>query len=236
MVSESWQKKYAAKMAAPQEALAHIRNGQTVFVGSGAGEPLVLTDTLYEMAPRFCDIEVIQLATAQEHPKLAGRELAGSFLYNAFYIGRHGSETAADMFGDYTAMNISELPKAMANGVIRVDVALIHVSPPDSAGMCSLGVSVDATKAAANNATLVIAQVNKNMPPIPGDSLVPADAIDFLVEGDMPLPSVPPPEVDPVFLTIGRHIARLITDGMTLHFDGGPIGTAAMRYLDTRQD
>lgn len=236
MASKSWQQKYADKTVSAHEALSHIRNGQTVFVGSGAGEPLLLTEALYRMAAEFCDIEIIHLATAQEEPNLARPELAGSFRYNALYVGRHGSEAVGKLLADYTPMNVSELPKAMANGAIRVDVALIQISPPDAHGMCSLGVSVDATKAAAENARIVIAQVNNNMPAILGDSSVHADEIHFLVEGDAPLPRVQPPDLDPVSLTIGRHVAGLITDGMTLHLDCGPACAAAMRYLDTRKD
>ncbi len=223
-------------MATAQDALAHLRNGQTIFVGSGAGEPRLLTDTLDEMARQFYDLEVIQLATADEEPKLARSELTGSFRYNAFYVGRHGDSFEKGTLTDYTPMNVSELPKAIADGVVPIDVALIHVSPPDSLGMCSLGVSVDATQAAVDNARLVVAQVNKNMPTTLGDSIIPADKIDYFVVGDTPLATVPSPALDPVSLTIGRYIANLITDGMTLHFGGGTIGASTMRYLDTRKN
>jgi acetoin utilization deacetylase AcuC-like enzyme/acyl-CoA hydrolase/GNAT superfamily N-acetyltransferase len=230
LVSASWQNDYRDTLVPARVALSHVQNGQTIFVGSGAGEPLVLTDTLAEMAPQFCDIEVIHLTSAQEESKLAMPELAGSFRYNTFYIGRHG-EASGEVLPDYTPMKVSELPMAMAKGIVLVDVALIQVTPPDSFGQCSLGVSVDATRAAVENAKLVIAQVNENR-----DSLVPVESIHFMVEGSAPLIEVPPPELDPVSMTIGRHVAGLIKDGMTLHFDRGPISASAMRYLDTRKD
>lgn len=236
MASRTWQQRYADKVVTAREALSRIRNGQTVFVGSGAGEPLVLTGALHDMAAMFYDIEIIHLATSQEEPNLAKAELAGSFRYNAFYVGRHASEKTGRILADYTPMNVSELPRAMANGAIRVDVALLQVTPPDSHGICSLGVSVDAARAAAEHAGIVIAQVNSNMPVTLGDPGIHVDKIDFLVEGDAPLPVVPAPDLDPVSLTIGRHIASLITDGMTLHLDAGPLCAAAMRYLDARRD
>jgi acetoin utilization deacetylase AcuC-like enzyme/acyl-CoA hydrolase/GNAT superfamily N-acetyltransferase len=236
MASKAWQQRYADKVVTAREALSHIRNGQTVFVGSGAGEPMLLTDALYGMTPDFCDIEIIHLATAYEEPKLARPELAGSFRYNALYVGRYGAAEPSGKAADFTPMNVSELPKAMASGAIHVDVALVQVSPPDAHGMCNLGVSVDATKAAAQNAKLVIAQVNPRSPTMLGDAWIHVDAIRFLVDGDRPLPAIPAPVPDPVALTIGRHVANLITDGMTLHLDCGPISAAAMRYLDTRKD
>ena len=236
MSPKTWEDTYKSRLTQATDALAHIRNGQTIFVGSGAGEPLLLTDTLAEMAPRFCDIEVIHLATTREKPRLADPALVHSFRYNSFYVGRHATSSAADDPTDYTPMNVSELPSAMATGTILIDVALVQVSPPDALGFCSLGVSVDATRAAVENANLVIAQVNRNMPVTVGDSLIPVDDLDFVVEGDTPLAEVAPPRLDPVSLTIGRHVAGLISDGMTIHFDRGPISAATMRYLDTRKD
>jgi acetoin utilization deacetylase AcuC-like enzyme/acyl-CoA hydrolase/GNAT superfamily N-acetyltransferase len=236
MYDRSWQNAYSDQLASAEAALSHIRNGQTIFVGSGAGEPLFLTKTLAEMAAHFSDIEVIHLTSASEESALASSKLTGSFRYNTFYIGRYSAEGTEHAGMDYTPMNVSELPEAMANGTIPIDVALIQVAPPDSLGFCSLGVSVDATKAAAENASLVIAQVNENMPVTLGDSVIPASKIDHLVDGTAPLIEVTSPQPDPVSLTIGRYVANLITDGMTLQFDRGPISAAAMRYLDTRRD
>jgi acetoin utilization deacetylase AcuC-like enzyme/GNAT superfamily N-acetyltransferase len=119
---------------------------------------------------------------------------------------------------------------------VLVDVALVQVSPPDALGLCSLGVAVDATKAAVENAELVIAQVNRHMPVTLGDSFVSAESIDYMVEGHEPLTEFYSTEPDPISLTIGRHIAGLISDGATLHFEPGPISAATMRYLDTKKD
>lgn len=235
MPGQHWRKTFSDKLVSAEEALSNIRNGQTIFLGSGAGAPQLLTNTLAKMAPQFRDIEVIHLAAMQEDSDLAHPELMNSFRFNSFYIGQGMSAVVAGS-SDYTPMDIAELPKALTDGTLLLDAALIQVSPPDSYGLCSLGVSVDATKAAVEHADLVIAQVNANMPRTMGDSLVPVDDIHFLVEGNMLLVEGSSPEVDPVSLTIGRHIATLITDGMTLHFDRGPIAAATTRYLDTKKD
>jgi len=236
MAQKPWKTTYAHKLVSAEEALANLENGQTIFLGSGVGEPLLLTETLASMAPRFRDIEVIHLAAMHEDSSLARLELQSSFRYNSFYIGQGMSAVVGGGTSDYTPMDIAELPRAMADGTVLVDVALIQVTPPDSFGLCSLGVSVDATKAAVEHADLVIAQVNANMPMTMGDSLVPVDEIDYLVEGNMLLMEGPSPEIDPVSLTVGRHIATLIKDGAVLHFDRGPISAATMRYLDTKKD
>ncbi|MDP7264536.1 MAG: GNAT family N-acetyltransferase, partial [Candidatus Thermoplasmatota archaeon] len=159
-----------------------------------------------------------------------------SFRYNTFFIGRGLESALAEGIADYTPINLSELPDAIADGIICLDVALIQVSIPDSSGKCSLGVSVDIAKAAVENAELVIAQVNRNMPVTLGDTHISVEHIDYLVQGNAPLIEVPSPGLDPISLTIGRHIANLIRDGMTLHFDRTPISSATTRYLDSKND
>jgi acetoin utilization deacetylase AcuC-like enzyme/acyl-CoA hydrolase len=236
MAIESWQSIYAQKLVSAKEALGRIRSGQTVFVSSGAAEPVLLTDTLAEMALMFTDVEIIHLSDVRENAPLCDPKLANNFHQNHFYHGRGVSEVTIDGESDFTPMNVAQLPGAIANGTVPIDVALIHVSPPDAYGLCSLGVSVDAGRAAVKHASLIIAQVNDRMPETMGDSLIPVDNIHFLVEYSAELCEVPPVDLDPVSLTIGRHVASLISDGMTLHVDGGPIGAATLRYLDLNKD
>jgi acetoin utilization deacetylase AcuC-like enzyme/acyl-CoA hydrolase/GNAT superfamily N-acetyltransferase len=230
MATIPWQTAYAPKVVTAREALAHIQNGSTVFVGSGAAEPVLLTESLAAMAAGFWDIQIFQLAPSRKQLEFATPEMTDHFRYNTLYVGQTGTTA------DHTPMRLSELPSAIQSGVMPIDVALIQVSPPDALGLCSLGLSVDATKAAMENADLVIAQVNPQAPVTVGDTLVPADGIDWLVEGATPPIELPPPPMDPVALTIGRHIAGLIEDGMTLHFDCGSISAATMRHLDTKKD
>jgi 4-hydroxybutyrate CoA-transferase len=236
MRDTNWKEHYSEKIVQVKELWANLRNGQTVFIGSGAGKPLLLTESLAEVASGFRDIEIIYLAAGKTESKLAQARLSNNFHYNTFYIGQGGSGIVDESTSDYTAMDIRELPAAMESGVIPVDVAMVQVSPPDHFGHCSLGVSVDATRAAVENAKLVIAQVNEHMPVTTGNSFIPMEMIDLLVEGNRPLLEEPPPELDPISLTIGNRIASLIADGTTLHFDRSPISSAAMRYLDTKKD
>ncbi len=235
MAAKPWQEKSGHKVVTAEKALSYIKNGQTIFIAPGGADPTVLTDTLETMSDRFSDIRIIQLL-GKSGKRLARPELSGSFRYNTFYIGRGVEEAVAAGTADYTPMNLSELPRAIADGIVLVDVALIQVTVPDRKGRCSLGVSVGATKAAVESAKLVIAQVNENMVHTMGDSEISTENIDFLVEGTAPLWQFPVPDLDPISLTIGRHIANIINDGMTLHFDLGAISAATMRYLDTKKD
>lgn len=235
MKNNNWQQKYSDKIVSPQKALQNIKNGQTIFISTGCGEPLLLTGTLSEMAERFYDVQVIHLLSEVEH-RLAKPEYLNSFRCNTFCIG-HGVEAAvSEGIADYTPINIRELKTALEKGIVTIDAALIHVTPPDNRDRCSLGISVDIVKAAVDNAKLVIAQVNKMMPHTTGFSHISTEKIDFMVPGDMDLIEVSSYNLDPISLTIGRRISNLITDGMTLHFDRCVISSAAMRYLDNKKD
>jgi len=235
MARNSWQSSNLKKIVSAQEALSNIRNGQTIFISTGCAEPVLLTKTLSEMAIQFYDVQIIHLLS-QIDQGLARSEYVNSIRCNTFCVGTAVEAAVSEGIADYTPINIRELHIAMARGIVVIDIALIQVSTPDSQGRCSLGISVDVVKATVDNAKIVIAQVNDNMPETMGCTDILIDKIDYLVAGDAPLIEVKLPKLDPISLTIGRHIANLIRDGMTLHFDCCVISSATMRYLDTKKD
>ena len=235
MSDTRWQERYTDKCSSPGEALSRIRNGQTIFIGSGCAEPRVLTEVLAKLAYRFSDIRIINLLAIGEQP-FARPELTASFRCNTFFIGRGVESGRSEGVADYIPINMSELPGAIRDGLIDLDVALVQVSEPDDEGKCSLGISVDIARTAIETAELVIAQVNENMPVTYGNTNLSVEDIDYLVEETVPLVEVKPPRPDPFSFTIGRHIAGLISDGMTLHFDQSLISAATMRYLTGKRN
>ena len=138
--------------------------------------------------------------------------------------------------GDYTPIFLSDIPRLFASGQLPLDVALIQVTPPDERGMCSLGVSVDIVKSAAENASLVIAQVNPRMPRTLGDSFLNVYDLDILVPVDMPIFEVRPAETDDTTRRIGEYIAALIDDGSTVEFGIGRIPQAVVEFLKKKRD
>ena len=71
-----------------------------------------------------------------------------------------------------------------------IDVAMIQTSLPDRHGYVSLGISVDIVKEAIEKASLVIAQVNSDMPRVQGDGFLHINGIDYLIAHDEPVPGV----------------------------------------------
>lgn len=190
-----WQETYRSTVVTAEQAVARIRPGQRVFIGTGCGEPLELVRALTRRAYDLPDTEILHLLTFGEAP-YAHRELAQFFRTNSFFIAENVRGIIQEGLGDYTPIHLSDIPRLLRSGRLPLDAALIQVSPPDAQGLCSLGVSVDIVRTAAENASLVIAQVNPRMPRTHGDSFIHVHELDCLVPVDEQIIEVPEAAVD----------------------------------------
>jgi acyl-CoA hydrolase/GNAT superfamily N-acetyltransferase len=231
----AWKERYKASLATADQAVKRIRPGQRIFVGTGVAEPLELVSALTKRAYELPDTEILHLLTFGDAP-YAHRELAQYFRVNSFFIGDNVRDIIQEGLGDYTPVFLSDIPRLFDSGQLPLDVALIHVSPPDEHGMCSFGVSVDIVKSAAENASLVIAQVNPNMPRTLGNSSLHVYDIDVLVPTEAAILEVPPPDVTDTTRQIAEYIASLVEDGCTLEFGIGRIPQALLGFLKGKKD
>ncbi|MCL4787065.1 MAG: GNAT family N-acetyltransferase [Verrucomicrobia bacterium] len=231
----AWREKYASQILTAEEAVKRIRPGQRVFVGTACGEPQGLVEALSKRATELPDTEIVHLLTFGDAP-YAHRELTRYFRVNSFFIAENVRGIIQEGLGDYTPIFLSDIPRLFNSGRLPLDVALIQVSPPDEHGLCSLGVSVDIVKSAADNASLVIAQVNANMPRTLGDTLIDALEIDVLVPSDAPIIEVPPAEVTDVTRQIAEYVAALVDDGATLELGIGKIPHSLLNFLKHKKD
>jgi acyl-CoA hydrolase/GNAT superfamily N-acetyltransferase len=231
----NWQEKYQPKVSTPQEAVSNVRSGQRVFIGSGAAEPQLLVKALSDRGPELADTQITHILTLGVAP-YADPKLEDGFRHNALFIGPNVREAVAEGRADFTPVFLSEVPRLFRRGKMPIDVALIQVSPPDEHGYCSYGVSVDVTKAGAESAKQVVAEVNPNMPRTLGDCFIHIDQIDTLVPSDVPILEVPAGKIDKVAKRIGQHIADLIQDGSTLQLGIGTIPDAVLSCLGDKKD
>lgn len=218
-----------------EEAVKVVKSGDRIYLQAAAAAPTILANALTERASELRNVEICHLHTEGE-ARYANPELANSFHVNSFFIGPNVRHTLKAGNGSYTPVFLSELPHLFRKNVLPLDVAFIHVSPPDKHGYCSLGVSVEATVAAIENAKIVIAQVNPQMPRTFGDGILHVSEIDYLVAVDVPIYSH---EVEP-FTTvedkIGSYVASLIEDRSTLQMGIGSIPNAALSKLTNHKD
>ena len=216
-------------------AVQIIQSNSRVYVQAAAATPSVLTKALANRAPELKNVEICHLHTEGE-AAYADPALAESFHVNSFFIGKNVRHTLEAGNGSYTPVFLSELPNLFRKNVISLDYALIHVSPPDAHGYCSLGVSIEATIAAIENASVVIAQVNPQMPRTFGDAIIHLSKINYLVEVDTPLHCHGNAPISDIENRIGIHIASLIEDRSTLQMGIGAIPNAALQHLTTHKD
>jgi 4-hydroxybutyrate CoA-transferase len=217
------------------EALRTIKSGDRVFIHSVAAAPQALVKALVGRASELRNVEIVHLHTegdaSYSHP-----EYTESFRVNAFFVGANVRESVNTGRGDYIPVFLSEIPALFRRDLLPIDVALVNVSPPDKHGFCSLGVSVDVTRAAVDCAKHVIAQINPRMPRTLGDALVHVDKIDAIVEVDEPIHEVSIPELSEVDRAIGGYIAQMIDDGATLQMGIGSIPNAVLASLHNHKN
>ncbi|MBI2919676.1 MAG: GNAT family N-acetyltransferase [Planctomycetes bacterium] len=231
---KDWMSRFAARTVTPQEAVACVRRGSRVFVGSGCGEPVLLVGALSER-PDVEDVEVLHIMTVG-HAPYAKAEVTRRFRANAFFIGSNVRDAVAHGAADYTPIFLSEIPGLFKTRRVPLDVALVSTTPPDNHGFCSLGVSVDVVKSAVENAEVVVAEVNPTMPRTHGASFVHVDDIDFFIHNPHPILERPVETPDEVSLRIGSFCASLVDHGSTLQMGIGGIPNAVLANLGNKID
>jgi acyl-CoA hydrolase len=224
-----------SKYVTAAEAVKVVKSNDRVYVQAAAATPSVLTKALAERAAELRNVEVCHLHTEGNAP-YANPDLADSFHVNSFFIGANVRHTLKAGNGSYTPVFLSELPHLFRKKVLLIDVAFIHVSPPDRHGYCSLGVSVEATVAAIENAKIVIAQVNPQMPRTFGDGILHESEIDYLVAVNEPIFGHEPTPFSKEEEKIGEYVASLIEDRSTLQMGIGSIPNAALSKLTNHKD
>lgn len=218
------------KMSSPEKAIELIKPNQRVFVHGGAATPHFLLSALFLQAERLKNIELIHLHLEGKIPYEEERIRENIKAANLF-VGKNVRKALDYKNIDYLPCFLSEIPALFRSGKRPIDVALIHVSPPDEHGFCSLGVSVDIACTAVEVAGVVIAQVNPNMPRVHGDGFVHISQIDYFVEANDPLPETPLHHITPTEKKIGEYVSKLIEDGSTLQIGIGAVPDAVLSSL-----
>jgi acyl-CoA hydrolase len=174
------------KILTAEEAVEKIKTGSRVFIGTGCGEPQCLIHAMVA-ARGLYDILIYQMLSFTLAQYVEDRDFLSRFSLKLFFISRDMRKAAFEGKIDYIPAYLSQIPRMFNSKQIGLDVALVQVSPPDKHGYCSLGVSVDITRAGLSNASVVIAQVNPKMVKTSGDSNVHIDEIDYLVLHEEPI-------------------------------------------------
>lgn len=226
---------YQDKYSTAEEAVNLINSGDRIFIHSVAAAPQPLIDAMTARASELEDIEIVHLHTEGDAP-YAKPEYSDTFHTNALFVGANVRTAVNEGSADYLPIFLSEVPGLFRQNIMPIDMALVQVSSPDKHGYCSLGVSVDASRAALQEAEKAIALVNPNMPRTHGDGIFHASRFNALVKTDEPLHELSIPKPSEVEKKIGQNCADLVENGATLQMGIGAIPNAVLDALDGHKD
>lgn len=218
-----------------EEAISHIKSNDNVYIHTAAAAPQILIDALTRRGKELKNVDIYHLHT-EGTADYSKPEYADSFKVNSFFVGANVRNAIQELRGSYIPVFLSEIPKLFRSGRIKLDVALITVSFPDKHGYCSLGVSVDASKAAMEEAKIVIAQINDEMPRTHGDAIIHINNINYYVLQSSKLPTAEAKPLNEIEKKIGENIVDLIEDGATLQMGIGSIPNAVLASLGNHKN
>jgi acyl-CoA hydrolase len=230
----SWITQYKSKVVPVGEAVSVVKSGDRIFVSGNAATPLLLLNALAARKDELFDVEVNHVLLLGDDP-LAKPGMEEHFRHNSLFVGPADRQAIAEGRSDYVPVHLSEIPDLFTNRIIPLDVAFIHTSPPDEHGFMSFGVECAASKAAAESAKIVVAQVNEQMPRTLGDVFIHVSHVHKVVECSEPLQELAEGGFSEVERRIAAHIAPLIQDGATLQLGIGGIPDAVLSQLDGKQ-
>ena len=231
-----WSTVYQSRVTTAEEAVKSIKSGNRLFMTGNVSVPQKLLAALVAYAPKVKNVEICQ-ALSVGPADYVKPEMEGHLRVNTLFISANVRKAVQEGRADFTPVLLSEFPLLFKNKVLPVDVALIHVSPPDEHGFCSLGVEVGLTKSPAESARIIIAEVNDQMPRTLGDSFIHVSRLTHIVPVSYPIVEMPMAEEgDKTAEQIAGYVADLIPDGATMQMGIGGIPDAVLKYLFNKKD
>ncbi|HOJ52251.1 MAG TPA: GNAT family N-acetyltransferase [Syntrophales bacterium] len=236
---EEIKKAYVKKFASQEEIFSRIHRGDRIFISTACAEPQYTIQALMnyvESHPKaFAEAEVMHIWTLGIAPYVEER-YTFNFRHNSFFVGDNTRESVNKGAADYTPVFLSQIPRLIYTERIPIDVAIIQTSLPDRNGYVSLGISVDICRAAVDKARLIIAQMNRFMPRVHGDTFIHLNDIDYIIRQDEPLLEYAPQVPDAVAHQIGKNVSRIVNDGDTIQLGYGSTPNAILSHMEGKND
>jgi 4-hydroxybutyrate CoA-transferase len=230
-------KLYQSRIVTAEEAVKKIQSGQRVFLTGNCSTPQTVLAALVKQAPNIKDVEICQ-ALSVGPADYVSPEMEGHLRVNTMFISANIRKAVQEGRADFTPVLLSEFPLLFKNKYLPVDVALVHLSPPDEHGFLSFGIENGLTKSVAESSRIIIAEVNQQMPRTLGDSFIHLSRVDYIVPVNYQLAEMlmGGEGADEITEKIAGYIAELIPDGATMQMGIGAIPDAVLKYLYNKKD
>jgi 4-hydroxybutyrate CoA-transferase len=232
-----WNSIYQSRVTTAEKAVQEVKSGNRIFLTGNVSVPQTLLAALVAYAPILKDVQICQ-ALSVGPADYVKPEMEGHLRVNAMFISANIRKAVQEGRADFTPVLLSEFPLLFKDKLLPVDVAFVHVSPPDEHGFCSLGVEVGLTKTPAESAKIIIAEVNDQMPRTLGDSFIHVSRLTHIVPVNYPIPEMPmaAETTDPITERLAGYVADLIPDGATMQMGIGAIPDAVLKFLFHKRD
>lgn len=234
----SWMEAYESRVTTAEQAIAEaVESGDRIFLTGNCSVPQRLMEALVERAPDLEDVEICHALTLGSGDYVAP-EMEGHIRANSLFIGPNVRAAVQEGRADFTPVLLSEFTLLFKERVLPLDVAFVHLSPPDEHGFCSYGIETGLTKSPAEASDIIIAEINENMPRCLGDSFIHVSHLDYIVPVEYPLLELPMSEggLSEMHTKIGQYIAELIPNGATMQMGIGAIPDAVLKFLQDKRD
>jgi len=234
----SWMEAYESRVTTAEQAIAEaVESGDRIFLTGNCSVPQRLMEALVDRASELEDVEICHALTLGSGDYVAP-EMEGHIRANSLFIGPNVRAAVQEGRADFTPVLLSEFTLLFKERVLPLDVAFVHLSPPDEHGFCSYGIETGLTKSPAEASDIIIAEINENMPRCLGDSFIHVSHLDYIVPVDYPLLELPMSEggLSDIHTKIGQYIAELIPDGATMQMGIGAIPDAVLKFLHDKRD
>jgi len=224
------------KVVSPEEVLNKIKPGMNIFLGTGVAEPRTLVKHLMASDKNnLRDLKLIQLLSLGDALP-ADERYSRKYRLKTFFSGWVASEAITAGRVDLIPSRSSRIPWLFKSGIIDVDAAFIQISPPDEAGFCSFGVSIDVARYAMEHASLAVGEINEHIPCTHGDTAVHLNDFDYLVRSTEPPIYFPRWPEDKVFDKVAANVASMVEDGSCVAFFIGPLFEALAKHLARKRN
>jgi 4-hydroxybutyrate CoA-transferase len=230
-------KLYQSRIVTAEQAVKKIQSGQRVFLTGNCSTPQTVLAALVKHAPNIKDVEICQ-ALSVGPADYVSPEMEGHLRVNTMFISANIRKAVQEGRADFTPVLLSEFPLLFKNKYLPVDVALVHLSPPDEHGFLSFGIENGLTKSVAESSRIIIAEVNQQMPRTLGDSFIHLSRVNYIVPVNYQLAEMMMggEGADEITEKIAGYIAELIPDGATMQMGIGAIPDAVLKYLYNKKD
>jgi 4-hydroxybutyrate CoA-transferase len=225
---------WKSRAVSAADVVSVVRSDTNLFLHGACATPAPLIEALCARHD-LAKVRLYHMHTAGPAP-FADRGRENEFRSVSLFTGAPLRSAIAEDRADFVPIFLSDIPGLFLSGAVKLEVALLQVSPPDAHGMCSLGTSCDVAKAASETARLVVAEINEQMPRTHGNNVLPFDRIHAFVATDRPLIEHHPEPETVVEARIGEIIADLVEDGSTLQMGIGGIPDAVLSRLHNKRD